>query len=471
MDVRLVLLAKLEFVTHFPSTTSASRQKPLSQLAANIFSFVNYLSYIMRPWIRSLRTVDARRVTQRCFSSSRPRLELRSIWDLDNKIDPVYRECTNRSLEIIKFPEDQPPNNVLLIQKEGVPSVTEAMVEFAKYLKTAYPATNIILEPHIATELHSSLPFPIHATPYTTLPPYPNRNPYHLKTSLTVTFGGDGTILHAASLFSTSPVVPPLLSFSLGTLGFLGPWKFSDYRAAITAVFTNKARIMRRSRIKMEAFSGSTQLLGDLWPPDSQSNGGRGEGSGVWAMNEVNIHRGQNPHMAIVEVFVDGRFLTEAVADGIILSTPTGSTAYSLSSFGSIVHPRVPAILLTPICPRSLSFRPLVLPAEVEVSLKLSDKARGDEVEVSIDGKRWGGVRKGVEVKITGEMGNFCGGGEGGVPCIWREGSEHEDEWVGGLNGLLKFNYPFGEEPSSRVFSNIDGLEEKLPCKSTKRDL
>ncbi|KAK6502645.1 NADH kinase pos5, variant 2 [Arthrobotrys conoides] len=404
------------------------------------------LSYIMRPWIRSLRTIDARRVSHRCFSSSRSRLELRSIWDLDNKIDPVYRECTNRSLEIIKFPEDQPPNNVLLIQKEGMPSVTEAMVEFAKYLKIAYPATNIILEPNVATELHSSLPFPVYATPYTTLPPYPNRNPYHLKTSLTVTFGGDGTILHAASLFSTSPVVPPLLSFSLGTLGFLGPWKFSDYKKAITAVFTNKARIMRRSRIKMEAFSGSTQLLGDLWPPDTQSNGGRGEGSGVWAMNEVNIHRGQNPHMAIVEVFVDGRFLTEAVADGIILSTPTGSTAYSLSSFGSIVHPRVPAILLTPICPRSLSFRPLVLPAEVEVSLKLSEKARGEEVEVSIDGKRWGGVRKGTEVKITGEMGNFCGGGEGGVPCIWREGSEHEDEWVGGLNGLLKFNYPFGEE-------------------------
>ncbi|KAF3287373.1 NADH kinase pos5 [Orbilia oligospora] len=91
VDVRLVLLAKLEFVTHFPSTTSASRQKPLSQLAANISSFANYPSYIMRSWIRSLRTVDARRVTQRCFSSSRPRLELRSIWDLDNKIDPVYR--------------------------------------------------------------------------------------------------------------------------------------------------------------------------------------------------------------------------------------------------------------------------------------------------------------------------------------------------------------------------------------------
>ncbi|KAK6542361.1 NADH kinase pos5 [Orbilia ellipsospora] len=334
-----------------------------------------------------------------------------------------------------------------------MPSVTEAMVEFAKYLTHTHPSTNIILEPAVAAELHSTLPFPVYATPYTTLPPFPNRNPYHLKTSLTVTFGGDGTILHAASIFSTSPVVPPLLSFSLGTLGFLGPWKFADYKTAVEALFTNNARVMRRSRIKMKVFDGNKQLIGDLWPPNGIHNGNSASGThneeveknGVWAMNEVNIHRGQNPHMAVVEVYVDGRFLTEAVADGIILSTPTGSTAYSLSSFGSIVHPKVPAILLTPICPRSLSFRPLVLPAESEVTLKLSGKTRGNEVEVSIDGKRWGGVGTGVEVRVTGEV-NYCGVGEGGVPCIWREGSEHEDEWVSGLNGLLKFNYPFGEE-------------------------
>ncbi|EPS35305.1 hypothetical protein H072_11335 [Dactylellina haptotyla CBS 200.50] len=404
----------------------------------------------MRHLLRTVRKGEACAVGRRFFSTSRPKFELRSIWDLENRVNPVYRECTNKSLEIIRFPDDKPPNNVLLIQKEGAPSVTEAMIEFAKHLMTVHPSTNIILEPATATELHSSLPFPVYATPYTTLPPFPNRNPYHLKTSLTVTFGGDGTILHAASIFSTSPVVPPLLSFSLGTLGFLGPWKFTDYKAAVSAVWSNQARVMRRSRIKMQVFDGNKQITGDLWPPnDPAANGGvdsgKAEVNGVWSMNEVNIHRGQNPHMAVVEVFVDGRFLTEAVADGIILSTPTGSTAYSLSSLGPIVHPKVPAILLTPICPRSLSFRPLVLPAESEVTLKLSGKTRANEVEVSIDGKRWGGVGTGVEVRVTGEM-NHCGIGEGGVPCIWREGSEHEDEWVSGLNGLLKFNYPFGEE-------------------------
>ncbi|EWC47748.1 hypothetical protein DRE_02948 [Drechslerella stenobrocha 248] len=359
-----------------------------------------------------------------------------------------FTECTNRSLEIMRFREDRPPNNVLLVQKEGVPFVTEAMITFAKHLISKYPATNIILEPLVAAELHSDLPFPVYTIPQK-LSPHPDLNPYHLKTSLTVTFGGDGTILHAASLFSAAPVVPPLLSFSLGTLGFLGPWHFGDYKAAVEAVWSNNARVMRRRRIKVQVFDGPKELSGDLWPShnqDGSDSDSSGTNFGVCAMNEVHIHRGRNPHMAVVDVFVDGRLLTEAVADGIILSTPTGSTAYSLSSFGSIVHPRVPAVLLTPICPRSLSFRPLVLPAEAEVVLRLSRKTRCKEVEVSIDGKRWGVVRPGVEVRVTGETRGTHGPGEGGVPCIWREGSEHEDEWVSGLNGLLKFNYPFGEE-------------------------
>ncbi|KAF3923591.1 hypothetical protein ABW21_db0201808 [Orbilia brochopaga] len=404
-------------------------------------------STVLRRCARAARGLESQVLARRAFSTSRPTFELRSIWDLETRVDPIYRECTNKSLEIIRFPDNQPPNNLLLVQKEGMPSVTEAMIEFAKYVTTTYPNTKIILEPHTAADLHSSLSFPIYTTSASKIPPDSSQNPYHLKTSLTVTFGGDGTILHAASIFSTTTVVPPLLSFSLGTLGFLGPWQFSDYKKALDAVWSNNARVMRRSRIKMQVFEGKKQLSGDLWPAEHQAGEtGPGGDIGVFAMNEVHIHRGRNPHMAVVDVFVDGRLLTEAVADGIILSTPTGSTAYSLSSFGSIVHPRVPAILLTPICPRSLSFRPLVLPAESEVSLRLSSKTRCKEVEVSIDGKRWGGVHTGVDVRVNGEMKNSGDIGRGGVPCIWREGSEHEDEWVSGLNGLLKFNYPFGEE-------------------------
>ena len=90
-------------------------------------------------------------------------------------------------------------------------------------------------------------------------------------------------------------------------------------------------------------------------------------------MNEVSLHRGPSPHLNTIDVFVDGQHLTEAVCDGLIVSTPTGSTAYSLSAGGPIVHPSLSAIVLTPICPRSLSFRPLVFPSSSSVTLRVRD--------------------------------------------------------------------------------------------------
>jgi NADH kinase len=163
------------------------------------------------------------------------------------------------------------------------------------------------------------------------------------------------------------------------------------------------------------------------------------------------IHRGPNPHLAIVDVYVGNRFLTEAVADGILISTPTGSTAYSLSAGGTIIHPLTKSMLLTPICARTLSFRHLCLPLNKKVVLKVSKKNRGRELEVSIDGKRRAGVTIGMEIRVTGELvaPDATGKWVGGVPCVIRssgQGDEGDDDdgWVGGLNERLKFNYPVG---------------------------
>lgn len=139
----------------------------------------------------------------------------------------------------------------------------------------------------------------------------------------------------------------------------------------------------------------------------------------------------------------------------MIVSTPTGSTAYSLSSGGSIIHPSVSSLLLTPICPRSLSFRPLVLPADTLLTLKLSERNRSNEVEVNVDGRRWGGIGRGEEIRVwSEEMRTVVEEGrlvaaEGGIPCVRGmsgKGGREDDGWVGGLNGLLKFNHPFGQE-------------------------
>jgi NADH kinase len=194
------------------------------------------------------------------------------------------------------------------------------------------------------------------------------------------------------------------------------------------------ARILLRNRLKVQLNSSSGQATNS---------------TPIFAMNEVTIHRGRNPHLTILDVFIGGKFLTSAVADGMIVSTPTGSTAYSLSSGGSIVHPLVSSLLLTPICPRSLSFRPLVLPAHSPISLRLSPKNRADEVEVSIDGVRQeNGLTQGMEINVWGEgIRETDGEWRGGVPSVVRSGRDGgpDEHWVGGLNGLLKFNYPFGE--------------------------
>lgn len=316
----------------------------------------------------------------------------------------------------------------------------------------------------------------------------------HEKVDLVSTLGGDGTILHAAALFAMTHNVPPILSFSMGTLGFLGEWKFHEYKRAFREVYMSGAgagygsilfngkdaaqstakschdphektamptgwssirgkamgtarcaRILLRNRLRVGVYnSDGKRVSGD--DSETSTNGD------VYAMNEVTLHRGAAPHLCSIEVYIGGHFLTSAIADGMLISTPTGSTAYSLSSGGSIVHPLVKSLLLTPICPRSLSFRPLVLPANTPITLRLSEKNRAEEVEVSVDGiRREKGLGQGMEVRVLGEaIKDSKGNWMGGVPSIVRgavgQDVDGEDHWVGGLNGLLKFNYPFGEE-------------------------
>ncbi|MCJ1478689.1 NADH kinase pos5 [Lambiella insularis] len=284
----------------------------------------------------------------------------------------------------------------------------------------------------------------------------------------------------------------------MGTLGFLSEWKFVDYKRAFREVYVSgapgereailedkpvipklfkenatptpqpesdwifargkslgahrSARVLLRNRLKVGIFAPSGERLPFLPVVadslESPSKPADYPSPDIHALNEVLIHRGA-AHLTIIDVIVNKRFLTETIADGMIISTPTGSTAYSLSSGGSIIHPLVSSLLLTPICPRSLSFRPLVLPANVEIVLRLSEKNRGRSVEVSVDGmRRYGGLKVGEEVRVTGEeIERSEEGWKGGVPCIMRGGERGGDDgWVGGLNGLLKFNYPFGEE-------------------------
>jgi NADH kinase len=432
---------------------------------------------------------------------------------LPDRIVPHYQQTSTSSLLSLQWP--RPPRNILLMPKLHAPKVTLSAVEFAKHVHSNYPGLNLVFEAHVAQSIHENLPFPIYTTE-----PSDCAVQFAKKIDLVTTMGGDGTILRAASLFSTHNSVPPILSFSMGTLGFLGEWKFEEYKRAwrecymsgcpvpvedLVAPHTRAAstvgwksqtaepdpelldwdsvrgngkcmglnrtsKILLRNRLRVGIFDSQGRNINEQLMPTSMAepdlgappiahsriSGGSDNSPLIHAINEIAIDRGSHPHLAIIDIYVNNHFLTEAVADGILISTPTGSTAYSLSAGGSIIHPLVKSLLITPISPRSLSFRPLVLPLHTKVTLKLSKRNRGRELPISIDGKRRIGVTIGMEVRVEGErLAKTDEGWTGGVPCVIRASSrgdsdgisEDDDSWVGGLNGLLKFNYPFGAGP------------------------
>lgn len=103
-------------------------------------------------------------------------------------------------------------------------------------------------------------------------------------------------------------------------------------------------------------------------------------------LNEVVIDRGPSPYLSVIDLACDAQYLTTVQADGIIIATPTGSTAYNLAAGGSIVYPSVPAILVTPICPHTLSFRPMLLPDSARLVCTVPEECRSNGW-VSFDGK------------------------------------------------------------------------------------
>lgn len=127
--------------------------------------------------------------------------------------------------------------------------------------------------------------------------------------------------------------------------------------------FSGQASLTLRSRLRCLVSKKATDLeKGD--GQDQRNN------SCHLVLNEVVVDRGPHAYLSNIELFIDGKFITSVQGDGLIVSTPTGSTAYAVAAGASMIHPSVPAIMVTPICPHSLSFRPIVVPAGVELKVR-----------------------------------------------------------------------------------------------------
>ncbi|XP_029680621.1 NAD kinase-like isoform X1 [Formica exsecta] len=201
-----------------------------------------------------------------------------------------------------------------------------------------------------------------------------------------VCLGGDGTLLYASLLFQQS--VPPVMAFHLGSLGFLTPFEFDNFQEQVTNVLEGHAALTLRSRLRCIIMRKNEEGQ----PTEPPTN--------LLVLNEVVVDRGPSPYLSNIDLFIDGKHVTSVQGDGLIVSTPTGSTAYAVAAGASMIHPSVPAIMITPICPHSLSFRPIVVPAGVELKIKANSNARSTAY-VSFDGRNQQELRVGDSLRVT----------------------------------------------------------------------
>ncbi len=166
--------------------------------------------------------------------------------------------------------------------------------------------------------------------------------------------GGDGTMLESISFINNRNI--PILGINTGRLGFLTSVSNQDIDEAIASILSNNFSLDKRSLLDVEM---SENPFGTL----------------NFALNEVTIQKKDSSSMITIHAYLDGEFLNSYWADGLIISTPTGSTAYSLSCNGPIVLPKSDNIIITPIAPHNLNVRPLVIPSNIEIKLKIESRS------------------------------------------------------------------------------------------------
>ena len=181
-----------------------------------------------------------------------------------------------------------------------------------------------------------------------------------------ISIGGDGTILRAATFVRNSGI--PILGINAGRLGFLAKVQKENIESFLQIVLEKKYTLSQRTLLSLY----TDQEIDDFLDIN-------------FAMNEITVSRKDTTSMITIETYLNGEYLNSYWADGLIISTPTGSTGYSLSCGGPILTPEVAALVITPIAPHNLNARPLVIPDSTEIELRVS--GREENYLVSLDSR------------------------------------------------------------------------------------
>ncbi|MCB0408422.1 MAG: NAD(+)/NADH kinase [Bdellovibrionales bacterium] len=187
---------------------------------------------------------------------------------------------------------------------------------------------------------------------------------------LVIVLGGDGTYLEAVRILDSQEV--PILGINMGSLGFLTNTPVEAMHLAIEKVLALKMEMRPRTMLNVKVLSKNKVIARHR------------------ALNDIVIERGANSHLTNFSLFIDNQLISPIKADGVIISTPTGSTAYNLAAGGPILHPETQSYVVTPICPHSLTHRPTLLPDHLKLRFELNDKTKS--AFLTVDGVRCGEI-------------------------------------------------------------------------------
>jgi len=248
---------------------------------------------------------------------------------------------------------------VAVVVKRG----SSEAVALAQQVRARFPDLELLAEPELAA-----------ATGWPAVP----EEEMSRRAELILVLGGDGTLIHAARMVRGRAV--PILGVNLGSLGFLTEVPRSELFARLPEVISGRARLHTRMKLACRLHRGGKVIVEDE------------------VLNDVVINRGAMARIADHEVSLDGQYMTTFKSDGVILATPTGSTAYALAAGGPIVHPALECAVVAPICPHALTQRPFVVPGDQVVNVVLRSPAA--DVYLTLDGQAGHALQQGDRLEV-----------------------------------------------------------------------